>query len=114
MRKKGKLTVIILVVLAGTIILVSGQSKRQSSSRVSSPRSLYLANCATCHGSNGKAQTARGRKLDAADLTSADVKADSMAKLLRTIRNGRLGMPAFGRTLTPAQISSIANYIRTL
>ena len=79
-----------------------------------SPRSLYVQNCASCHGSNGKAQTAKGRKLEADDLTSADSKGISSAKRIRVITSGRGKMPAFGRRLTAAQISSIAGYVQSL
>ena len=79
-----------------------------------SPRSLYVQNCASCHGSNGKAQTAKGRKLEADDLTSAESKGLSTAKIIRTISNGRGKMPSFKKKMTAAQISSIAGYIRSL
>ena len=78
-----------------------------------SPRSLYVQNCATCHGSNGKAQTARGKKLEAADLTSTDVQEMSEAKIIRAITNGRPGMPSFKRKLTGKQISQVAAYVHT-
>src|SRR5688572_16457110 len=72
-----------------------------------SPRSLYIQNCAACHGSNGKAQTAKGRKLEAADLTSADVQGMSRASIIRAITNGRVGMPAFKKKLSSQQIAQI-------
>lgn len=79
----------------------------------SSPRSLYVSNCARCHGSNGKAQTREGRRLEADDLTSGDVKGISESKMRRVITNGRGKMPAFKR-LTPAQVTQIMGYVRGL
>lgn len=82
--------------------------------RVSSPRSLYIQNCARCHGADGRAQTRLGKKLEADDLTTEDVKNMSTAKIERVITNGRLDMPAFRRKLTRQQISQVAGYVRSL
>ena len=76
-----------------------------------SPRSLYMQNCATCHGSNGKALTKRGLKLGATDLTSADVQSMERTKIIRAINNGRPGMPGFKKKLTARQIAQIADYV---
>ncbi len=75
------------------------------------PRSLYIQNCATCHGSNGKAQTRRGKKLEATDLTSSDVQSMDRAKIIRAITSGRPGMPSFKKKLTARQIAQIADYV---
>ena len=109
-----KLGFVVAFAFVAATLFVSAQAKRASVRKEASPRSLFLQNCATCHGSNGKAQTARGKKLQAADLTSSDVKSDSTAKIVRTIKNGRLEMPAFGKKLTTDQISSLASYVRSL
>ncbi len=79
-----------------------------------SPRSLYVQNCARCHGSNGKGQTKEGRRLEADDLTSSDAKGISDAKRTRVITNGRGKMPGFGKKLTAAQIAQVASYVRSL
>lgn len=79
-----------------------------------STRSLYLQNCARCHGGDGRAQTALGRRLEAADLTSAEIKASSSAKLSRAIRNGRPQMPAFGKKLSARQVAALSAYIKRL
>lgn len=76
-----------------------------------SPRSLYVQNCARCHGSDGKAQTSLGKKLEADDLTTSTASKD---KIIRTVTNGRGDMPSFKRKLSKAQIASIAGYVRSL
>lgn len=81
------------------------------SSQAVSPRSLYIQNCARCHGSNGKAQTALGKKLEADDLTASNA---STAKIIRTVTNGRGDMPSFKKRLSKAQIASIAGYVKSL
>ncbi|MEQ1604537.1 MAG: cytochrome c [Pyrinomonadaceae bacterium] len=76
-----------------------------------SSRSLYRAHCATCHGNDGRSNTVKGRKLEADDISGTT---DSVAKISRIISNGKGDMPGFRRKLTAAQITSIANYVKTL
>ena len=80
----------------------------------STPKSLFVQNCARCHGVDGRGQTRLGRKLEASDLTSSDVKDRGTPRIIRTITNGRTGMPAFGKKLTRQEIASIADYVRSL
>lgn len=91
--------------------LVHSEPQRSFASEVASPRSLYLANCARCHGADGKAQTALGRKLEADNLTASTA---STAKIIRAVTNGRGDMPSFKKRLTAKQIASIAGYVRSL
>jgi cytochrome c6 len=81
------------------------------SSGETSPRSLYVQNCARCHGSNGKGQTVLGKRLEADDLTASTA---STAKITRVITSGRGKMPAFRKKLTSAQIESLAGYVHSL
>ena len=78
--------------------------------KAGSPRSLYVQNCARCHGANGKAETALGKKLGADNISGG---LDS-AKIIRTVTNGRGDMPSFKKKLSKAQIKSIAGYVRSL
>ncbi|MEP6903927.1 MAG: cytochrome c [Actinomycetota bacterium] len=79
-----------------------------------SPRTLYINNCARCHGADGKSQTALGRQNDAPDISGGKVRRWSSSKLTRLITNGSDSMPAFGKKLTKAQISSLASFVRGL
>ena len=98
-------------IAAGFAASVHSAPTATASSQAVSPRSLYVQNCARCHGSNGKAQTALGKKLEADDLTASSA---STAKIIRTVTNGRGDMPSFKKKLSKAQISSIAGYVRSL
>lgn len=75
-----------------------------------SPRSLYTANCARCHGADGRSNTPKGRETDADDISGGL----SAAKITRIVKSGKGDMPGFGKRLTAAQISQIASYVRTL
>ena len=111
MRKMVKLGTAMAFLLAGGLMFSTRGTAASTGFEDVSPRSLYVQNCARCHGSNGKAQTALGRKLDANDLTTSTA---SDAKIVRMITNGRGKMPSFKRKLTAAQIMSVAGYVKGL
>ena len=78
------------------------------------------ANCASCHGKDGKGQTMMGRKLSIKDLTDPKVQAGfTDAQATAAIRDGVTDsgtekMKAFGSKLSDAQIAALVAYIRTL
>lgn len=112
MKRMFKLAIIASFSIAvGVAALFHGAPSAVVSSQTLKPRTLYLQNCARCHGANGKAQTALGKKLEADDLTASDA---STAKIIRTITNGRGDMPSFKKRLTKEQIASIAGYVKAL
>ncbi len=106
--------VAVFSVAALAVSLIPGSISANASPEPANSQTLYLQNCARCHGSDGRANTPMGRTLEAADLTAPDVKAKSATSIERAIRNGRPDMPAFGKKLRPAQIRSIAIYVRSL
>jgi cytochrome c oxidase cbb3-type subunit 3 len=71
---------------------------------------IYAASCAKCHGSDGRANTAKGRKLEATDFTG-DWNRDE-ARGIRIITNGKGDMPSFKNKLTAAQIRAVFGYVR--
>ena len=79
---------------------------------------LYGAECAMCHGLNGRTPTDNGRWMypRAADLTSQQVQQYSDRELFWIVKNGiRLsGMPAFGKMETDEHIWQLVHYVRTL
>jgi len=78
----------------------------------------YGLDCGTCHGVDGRAQTASGRWMypRATDLTSEEVQSYSDQELFWIIKNGirYTGMPAFGKMETADNIWGLVNYVRTL
>ena len=113
-----KLGVVLAFLIAGVFIFstretqaISVSASAATSDGLASPRTLFIQNCARCHGANGKAQTALGLKLEADDLTASTA---STAKIIRTITNGRGDMPSFRKKLNSKQIASLAAYVRSL
>lgn len=77
----------------------------------SSPRTLYNTHCSSCHGRDGKANTAKGRETDADDLTTGKVQGMSTSKIAGIIKKGKGDMPGFG-SLTTSQISQIVSHVK--
>ncbi|MFC7666265.1 c-type cytochrome [Hymenobacter humi] len=63
-------------------------------------------NCLRCHGANGK-KGANG----AHDLTKSNLNAFGRTYM---VTNGMGKMPAFGKTLSPAQVQQVVAYSLTL
>lgn len=78
------------------------------------PRTLYLNNCARCHGADGRSDTELGRLNDAPDISGGKARRMGNAKLTRLITQGKGSMPGFGKKLTKAQITSIVSFVRGL
>jgi mono/diheme cytochrome c family protein len=85
------------------------------SARADAP-AAWGANCAACHGKDGKGNTMMGRKLSIKDLTSAsftDAQATDAIKNGVT-EGGAQKMKAFGDKLSDADIAALVAYIHTL
>jgi cytochrome c6 len=74
----------------------------------------YKSKCATCHGPDGKGQTAIGKSMKVQDLSSAEVQKQSDADLQKIVTDGKGKMPAYKTKLSVADISSLVAYIRGL
>jgi mono/diheme cytochrome c family protein len=73
---------------------------------------LFVENCATCHGKDGRAKTFHGRLVGAQNLTEWEWQPTD-DDILQAIRTGPSLMPAFGKKLSPAEIDALAGYVRT-
>jgi cytochrome c6 len=75
--------------------------------------------CASCHGSDGKAQTKTGKKLKIRDYTDAAVQAELKDEdMIKAIAdgvkadNGKEKMKAFKDTFSADEIKDLVAYIR--
>jgi mono/diheme cytochrome c family protein len=74
----------------------------------------YVANCAMCHGKDGKKMYR-----DATDLSTSAIDQASAELIIRegsssTLKRGQVKMPAFAGTLTDDEIIAVSVYIQTL
>jgi mono/diheme cytochrome c family protein len=75
--------------------------------------SLYLQNCARCHGADGRGETTLGKLYNTPNLTDAGLQARFSNKELSTVITlGRGGMPSFKKTLSKAEIAALITYVR--
>jgi mono/diheme cytochrome c family protein len=79
---------------------------------------LYRRYCISCHGTDGKSKTSKGKYNHARDLTDADWQADvSDERIFNSIMNGRDvrgNMPPFGQKLKDDEINSLVTFVRAL
>ena len=74
----------------------------------------YKAKCATCHGPDGKGDTAMGKTMKVKDLGSAEVQKQSDADMTTIIEKGKKPMPGYEGKLTKDQIDGLVKYVRSL
>jgi cbb3-type cytochrome c oxidase subunit III len=111
----------LIVPAAGVVFLLSlaahssGSPLPSESPKDVDARALFAKNCATCHGSDGQAKTFKAKLNHARNLSDSAWQASvSDERLFNSITNGRGHMPAWGKKLTEAEISSLVAYVRQL
>lgn len=75
---------------------------------------IFEQQCVGCHGSDGRAQTDMGKKVQAADLTSGAVQQQSDSQLEKVIKGGKKKMPSFDQKLSDDEVRAVIAYIRQL
>ncbi|MBI5552705.1 MAG: cytochrome c [Desulfobacterales bacterium] len=81
-------------------------------------RAFYMQNCAVCHGPDGSAVDAEGKRLKGRDFTNPewqrDAQDDQMVKVILKGKFFGLAMPAFKDALTPDEARQmVTEIIRT-
>ncbi len=78
----------------------------------------YRRYCVSCHGTDGKAKTSKGKYSHARDLTDAQWHANvSDERIFNSIMNGRNqrgNMPAFADKLNEKEVNSLVSFVRGL
>jgi len=111
----AKVCIVVVCTALGTTAFVFAGGSRPTAAGAVIERSfaqsvIYTANCARCHGADGRANTPKGKELDATDLTS-DWNRDE-ARAVRIVTNGKGDMPSFKKRLNARQIKSVVAYVR--
>jgi len=113
MKTKPKLSspMALGVLLAGCMVGWSAQADATAT---------WAANCAACHGKDGKGSTMMGRKLGIKDLTDAKVQSSftdaDAAKAIKegVTEGGTEKMKAFGDKLSDADVKALVAHVRSL
>jgi len=99
------------IVLLAAIVLVVCLASAQD---VANGQKAYNAKCASCHGPDGKGQTAAGKTTKARDFNLDEVKKESDAVWTEIIVKGKNKMPSYDKKLSDAEVKDVVAYIRTL
>lgn len=108
-----------IYVLALAVVLCLAGFARESLGDNPRPASLtYRRYCVSCHGTDGKGKTSKGRFNHARDLTDAQWQTDvSDERIFNSILNGRNvrgNMPAFADKLKETEVDSLVSFVRGL
>lgn len=106
----GKKTVGFRLVLCSLLFarnVVSAQTSASEGSLTANP--VFQQNCAKCHG-----KTAEGRHFGGPSLVSEKTAAASADELRDIIANGRHRMPKYAGKLTPEEIDTLVQQIKSL
>ena len=100
------------------LLSLSALGREYSNSYVRPAAQLYRRYCISCHGTDGKSKTSKGKYSHARDLTDADWQSDvSDERIFNSIMNGRDvrgHMPAFAKKLNEQEINSLVDFVRKL
>ena len=106
------------LVLLTLVCLSSFASAKPAQSNERPAAQLYRRYCVSCHGTDGKAKTSKGRFNHARDLTDPQWQADvSDERIFNSIMNGRDvsgNMPPFANKLNEKEVNSLVTFVRGL
>jgi mono/diheme cytochrome c family protein len=75
---------------------------------------VYKAKCASCHGPDGKGETAAGKVTKARDICSDEVKKETEAAWTDIIVKGKNKMPSYDKKITDGEVKDVIAYMRSL
>lgn len=121
MKSKGAIVALWIIVPAFFLLISGCMSTGPLTAREANypadqvnARGVYVENCATCHGNNGRAHTFHGWLVGAQNLASAKWQEDTTDyEIVHAIKTGPGVMPAFGKKLSPSEIQALAKYVRS-
>jgi mono/diheme cytochrome c family protein len=107
-----------LAVSAGlAFVLLSGAGRSLVASPLpqKSAQDVYLDKCSVCHAKDGSGNTAKGRKVKAKDLRSAEIVKMSDADLIHDVGQGKgKDMDGFEKELGADMVKQLVAYCRSL
>lgn len=99
-------------IVAVAVLCLAGSVVRAQDK--ASGEKVYKAKCASCHGPDGKGETAAGKVTKARDICSAEVKKEADAAWTDIIVKGKNKMPSYDKKITDAEVKDVIAYMRSL
>jgi cytochrome c6 len=96
------------------LILTLAVATMMSSAAFAQTADLYKTKCAACHGTDGKGDTAVGKKMGVKSFTDPDVAKNSDESWVEITKKGKGKMPGYDGKLSDDQIKELVKYIRGL
>lgn len=106
--KKMVLGIAVPAIAAGFILSTSSSAGASADGKA-----LFAANCASCHGADGKGQTPMGKKMNLKDLGSPEVQKLTDAKLTEITSKGAGKMPGYQQKLGADGVKAVVAHMRT-
>jgi mono/diheme cytochrome c family protein len=122
MRERQKFwAVLALLTVVFAVLFIVQATKTQALAKVAASlpadaKATFDAQCAKCHGKDGRAHTTRGRLSHARDIANAAWQNEvSDERLFNSVTKGKgKNMPAYGKKLSEDQIDALVRYVRQL
>ena len=111
MRSRSLAFLVTLILLA----CFAGSAAQRNKKPRTAPE-LYARHCVSCHGTDGRAKTSKGKFNHARDLTDGnwheDVTDERIFNSIMNGRNVRGNMPAFSDKLNEKEVESLVSFVR--
>ena len=121
MRERQKFwSALALLAAVFAVLFIVQATKTEGRVNVPSPmpgdaKTTFDAECAKCHGKDGRAKSLHAKHVHARDMTNASWQNEvSDERLFNSINKGKGKMPAFGKKLSEDQIDALVRYVRQL
>lgn len=85
-----------------------------SSAYAQTAAELYKTKCASCHGADGKGDTAIGKKLGVKAFSDPEIAKNPDQVWSDVTKKGKGKMPAYAGKLTDDQINELVKFMRSL
>ena len=103
--------------ISASVLFLPIETRSKEPTAQRSAAQLYRQ-CVSCHGSDGRAKTNKGKYSHARDLTDPKWQDDvTDERIFNSIMNGRDirgNMPAFGKKFSEAEVNSLVTFVRRL
>jgi mono/diheme cytochrome c family protein len=97
------------------ILLLATAGASSAAPPQKSAQDVYLDKCSVCHGKDGSGNTAKGRKVKAKDLRSAEIQKMTDAELIHDVAQGKgKDMDGFEKELGSDMVKQLVAYCRDL
>ena len=112
---KSAAKLVVVLCLSGWWYTAFSANVRQGRQRVANSDVLFLKNCASCHGKDGRAKTFKAKFNHARNLTDPEWQAAITDEhMYESILHGKGKMPAFRKKLSETEIGALVTYVRML